>query len=89
MSGKWQIIDITPEPTPEERDAIIAALTVLADMSDRERTGATSRWREAAKRESLRGAETDRWHQGRKSRWNHGPGHAISASRLDFSPLDR
>jgi hypothetical protein len=86
MTPSWQIIGITPEPTEEERDAIIAALAVLAEKAEQQRATAMSRWREAAKLESLR---RNHWHQGRTSRWNHGPGRAISASRSDFSPQVR
>jgi hypothetical protein len=88
MSGDWQIIDITPEPTPEELDAIVAALAILAG-SEYQLVGQRSRWREIAKHESMREFQTEHWRRGRMARWNHGLERANSVSRSGSSRPDR
>lgn len=83
------MLDITPEPTSDERDAIVAAFAVLAEVSIQEadRSPETSRWRAAAKRESLRSDYEPQ--AGRNPSWKCDPGPAISGSRSGYFRLDR
>lgn len=53
-------IEISPEPTADERDAVVAALTVLLlteDPAPRVHPAPTSRWARAGRVEAMRGIE--------------------------------
>ncbi len=58
------ILAITPEPTPDERDAIIAALVALRSrrvvLAAPEGTVMPMRWQRTARREAVRAGDVDR-----------------------------
>ena len=57
------VLTIRPEPTADERDAVVAALTVLAlrrPLAAPEPVSGQTRWQRAARREALRPDPTNR-----------------------------
>lgn len=56
----WLHFDVTPEPTPEEREALVAALSVYfaskaEAAGEREPASPISRWAAAGRREAIQG----------------------------------
>jgi hypothetical protein len=56
------IISIEPEPTPDERAAIVAALAALQEAAGSDRkAGELARWKMTGRMEQLRGGQTVGW----------------------------
>jgi hypothetical protein len=64
--GTWHV-DITPEPSPEERAAILLALEALVAQHQAQPQHRRSAWVVAGLRESLRGIDS-----GERSGWGRG-----------------
>jgi len=67
IEAKAATVEITPEPTAEERAAILAALEELLSAASRAERPACSAWAVAGRRESLlgrAGGSRDGWGRG-------------------------
>jgi hypothetical protein len=73
-------LTITPEPAPDERDAIVAALLALASSQSEvaQPKISESRWRAAAKQEMLRAPLPRDHRQKGQTRWKPVPVPATS-----------
>ncbi|MCC7024531.1 MAG: hypothetical protein IT338_17020 [Thermomicrobiales bacterium] len=61
------VVEITPEPAPAEREAILVALQAMLAASAGKEEQPLSPWAAAGRREAL-----SRWRSGSPVRWEHG-----------------